>query len=123
MVGRGAVLAGAPLLLEAVWRFVRHGRGTPAPWMPTEHLVVTGLYRYVRNPMYLGVVAMIAGQGLFFASVPVLCYAAIVVGCFVAFVHFYEEPTLRRRYGEQYANYCRHVRRWVPRRTAWDQSE
>ncbi len=119
-LGAALFLAGLPTLLEAVGRFVQQGRGTPAPWMPTEGLVVTGLYRHVRNPMYLGVLSMIVGQGLFFASIPVLCYAAVVACCFVLFVHLYEEPTLFRRYGEQYAIYCLNVPRWLPRWTPWN---
>jgi protein-S-isoprenylcysteine O-methyltransferase Ste14 len=118
-MGAALVLAGMPILLETVGRFVHQGRGTPAPWMPTEGLVVTGLYRYVRNPMYLGVLSMIAGQALLFASLPVLCYAAVVACCFVLFVRLYEEPTLRRRYGEQYATYCLNVPRWLPQWRAW----
>ncbi len=112
-------LAGLPILLEALVRFVHDGRGTPAPVMPPERLVVTGLYRYVRNPMYVGVVAMIAGQGLFFGSRAILIYAACAALAFHLFVVLYEEPALASRFGASYAEYCRHVRRWLPRVHPW----
>ena len=113
----GAVLAavGAAALLAAFAQFAIQGRGTPAPPAPTEHLVVRGLYRYVRNPMYLAVLAVIAGQALLLGRPVLLGYAAILAAAFVAFVYGYEQPTLARRYGAEYAAYRRAVPAWWPR--------
>jgi protein-S-isoprenylcysteine O-methyltransferase Ste14 len=117
----GAVLiaAGVPVLLAAIVRFVRQGRGIPTPVLPARHLVVTGLYRYVRNPMYVAVVCVIVGQALLFASGPVLRYALVVAAGFHLFVLLHEEPSLRSRFGAEYEAYCRGVRRWRPRLTPW----
>lgn len=118
-IGAALFLSGMPVLGGALVRFVREGRGTPAPFWPTERLVVTGLYRHVRNPMYLGVVAMILGQGLFFGSRAILLYAACAAVAFHFFVRLHEEPSLRRRFGAEYEAYCREVPRWRPRLTPW----
>lgn len=116
----GAVLValGLTVLIEAIVRFVRAG-GTPAPIMPTDRLVVTGLYRYVRNPMYLGAVSMILGQGLLFGGVSILIYGVAAALAFYLFVALSEEPTLRKRFGPEYEAYCRAVPRWLPRLTPW----
>ena len=114
-VGAVLVLLGLPVLLESFFRFAWVGRGTPGPPYPTERLVVSGFYRYVRNPMYIAVVSIVLGQGLLFGSTGILIYAACVAPLFHAFVMLYEEPTLRRRYGAEYEDYCRAVRRWLPR--------
>jgi protein-S-isoprenylcysteine O-methyltransferase Ste14 len=114
-VGVALIALGLPCLIESIVRFVRIGRGTLFPAMPTEHLVVTGLYRYVRNPMYVGVVSLVVGQGLLFGSGDTLVYAAVVAAGFHLFVLLYEEPTMRRTYGGEYEAYCRQVRRWLPR--------
>jgi protein-S-isoprenylcysteine O-methyltransferase Ste14 len=114
------VTAGAVVLLEAFVRFVVEGIGTPAPVAPTERLVVGGLYRYVRNPMYLAVAAIILGQALALAQPILLPYTAAFAAAVAAFVHWYEEPTLLSRFGEQYERYCREVPAWRPRRTPWD---
>jgi len=113
----GAVLlvVAAPLFFDFVTRFVREGHGTPAPIAPTEHLVVGGPFQRVRNPGYVAVVGMIVGQGLLFASPPVLAYAAALAVVFHLFVLLYEEPTLRRQFGAEYEAYCRNVPRWLPR--------
>jgi protein-S-isoprenylcysteine O-methyltransferase Ste14 len=113
----GAVLtaAGATALLAAFAQFAVQGRGTPAPPAPTEHLVVRGLYRYVRNPMYLAVLAVITGQALLLSRPVLLGYAIIVAAAFVAFVYGYEQPTLARRYGASYQAYKRAVPGWWPR--------
>jgi protein-S-isoprenylcysteine O-methyltransferase Ste14 len=105
--------------VHAFARFVAQGRGTPAPIAPTERLVVTGPYRYVRNPMYLAVLAAIVGQALVLWQGVLLTYAAVVCASFVAFVKAYEEPTLARRFGGQYAAYRRAVPGWWPRRRPW----
>jgi len=113
----GVVLffAGLPVFVNFLVRFVWEGHGTPAPVAPTRRLVVGGAFRYVRNPGYLGVLAMLFGQGLFFASPAVLLYASGVGIAFHVFVLLYEEPTLRRQFGAAYVAYCREVPRWIPR--------
>ena len=116
VVGAILVVAGAGVLLHAFARFVVEGIGTPAPVAPTEHLVVGGLYRYVRNPMYLAVLAVIVGQALVLGQLELLAYAAIIAAAFVAFVHWYEEPTLQRRYGDEYEAYRATVPGWIPRK-------
>ncbi|MBZ5524990.1 MAG: isoprenylcysteine carboxylmethyltransferase family protein [Acidobacteriia bacterium] len=107
--------AGVPILLHSFAQFAFRGLGTPAPPFPTQHLVVSGFYRYVRNPMYIAVVSVILGQGLLFGSVRVLEYGAMVWLAFHLFVLLYEEPTLRRTFGAEYVAYCTEVRRWLPR--------
>ena len=115
MVGAALVVGGAAVLVHAFFRFVAEGLGTPAPIAPTANLVVGGLYRYVRNPMYLAVLAVIAGQALIFGSVIVAAYGALVAAAFVAFVKAYEEPTLLARFGAAYDDYRRRVTGWIPR--------
>jgi protein-S-isoprenylcysteine O-methyltransferase Ste14 len=117
----GAVLlvAGIAMLVHAFVRFVVEGVGTPAPVAPTQNLVVGGLYRYVRNPMYVAVLATIVGQALLLGRLVLLPYAAVVAVAFVTFVRLYEEPTLRRQFGEQYEAYRRAVPAWWPRLRPW----
>jgi protein-S-isoprenylcysteine O-methyltransferase Ste14 len=115
VIGAGLVLLGLPVLLEAFVRFALVGRGTPAPVAPPELLVVSGLYRHVRNPMYVAVMSMILGQALLFGSPVLVEYGAAVWIGFHLFVLLYEEPTLRSRFGADYERYCAHVRRWWPR--------
>jgi protein-S-isoprenylcysteine O-methyltransferase Ste14 len=107
--------AGVVVLLQAFVRFVVEGLGTPAPVAPTERLVVGGLYRYVRNPMYLAVAAIVMGQALALGQPILLLYAGAFAVAVAAFVHWYEEPTLRRRFGDQYEAYRRAVPAWWPR--------
>ena len=102
-------------LFDCFARFAIQGLGTPAPVFPTKHLVITGLYRYVRNPMYVGVVSTILGQGLILGSLRILEYGAIVWALFFAFVLLYEEPRLRRTFGAEYEAFCAEVPRWIPR--------
>ena len=120
VAGLVLALAGAGVLLHAFARFVVEGLGTPAPVAPTERLVVGGLYRHVRNPMYLAVAATIVGQALILGWPSLLVYAAVFGAVVGAFVHAYEEPTLAARYGEQYEAYRRAVPAWWPRRRPWD---
>ena len=117
--GAVLLLAGVGVLVHAFARFVVEGLGTPAPVAPTRELVVGGLYRYVRNPMYLAVLAAIVGQALLLGRPVLLAYAAAVAAAFVAFVHWYEEPTLARQFGERYQAYRRAVPGWWPRRRPW----
>jgi protein-S-isoprenylcysteine O-methyltransferase Ste14 len=119
-VGGVLVVAGVVVLLEAFVRFVLEGVGTPAPVAPTERLVVGGLYRYVRNPMYLAVGATIAGQALLLWRADLVVYAVLFALAVWAFVHWYEEPALARRFGDRYESYRRAVPGWWPRRTPWD---
>jgi protein-S-isoprenylcysteine O-methyltransferase Ste14 len=120
--GAGVVLvvAGVAALLHAFARFALEGVGTPAPVAPTERLVVGGLYRFVRNPMYLAVVSTIVGQALILGRPALLAYAAAFGIVVAAFVRGYEEPTLAARYGVQYEEYKRAVPAWRPRRRPWD---
>src|SRR5215218_10166314 len=118
IAGAALIAAGAAVLLHAFARFALEGLGTPAPVAPTEHLVVGGLYRYVRNPMYLAVESTILGQWLLLNR-PVLLAYAIVFGAVVfAFVRGYEEPTLLDSYGAEYERYRAEVPGWWPRLTA-----
>jgi protein-S-isoprenylcysteine O-methyltransferase Ste14 len=121
VVGFALIVAGAPVLIHAFAQFVREGIGTPAPVAPTEHLVVGGLYRHVRNPMYVAVVAIIVGQGLALGQPAVLAYAAAVAALVGSFVRLYEEPVLRHRFGAPYEAYRRAVPGWVPRLRPWRQ--
>ncbi len=114
-VGVVLLIAGVSVLVRAFVQFVAEGIGTPAPVAPTERLVVRGLYRYVRNPMYLAVLATIVGQALILGQLVLFIYALAVGLAFVAFVRGYEEPTLRRRYGAEYEAYQRAVPGWWPR--------
>ena len=109
------IAAGLAVVLEAFARFAWVGLGTPAPVAPTRTLVVSGFYRYVRNPMYVAVAALIFGQAVLFASWGAALYGVVIVVAFDSFVRLYEEPTLRRAYGERYAAYCAVVPRWIPR--------
>jgi protein-S-isoprenylcysteine O-methyltransferase Ste14 len=119
VVGAVLLAAGAVVLLHAFAQFVREGVGTPAPVAPTEHLVVGGLYRYVRNPMYLAVTATLVGQALLLGQTSLLLYAVCFVAFTGAFVRLYEEPTLRRRFGREYEEYRRAVPGWWPRLRPW----
>jgi protein-S-isoprenylcysteine O-methyltransferase Ste14 len=113
------VAAGLAALLPSFARFALQGLGTPAPVAPTEHLVVTGLYRHVRNPMYLAVGALIVGQALLLGRPGLLLYTALFAAAVVAFVRGYEEPALTRRFGAEYSAYRRAVPGWWPRLRPW----
>jgi len=107
------------ILIEAFARFALQGIGTPAPVLPTRHLVVSGFYRYVRNPMYVAVVGAILGQSMILGNLMLLLYAGL--GWLVShlFVVIYEEPTLRRTFGDEYDAFCANVPRWIPRLRPW----
>ena len=115
MIGVAAIVVGAGVLILAFVRFVVEGSGTPAPVAPTEQLVIGGLYRYVRNPMYLAVLSIIVGQALLLGHASLFTYAGVVAFAFVSFTRLYEEPTLRRQFGEEYETYRRAVPGWWPR--------
>lgn len=119
IVGIASIAAGLALVGVTVWHFGTVGRGTLAPWDPPRRLVVTGVYRYVRNPMISGVFLVLLGEGLVLKSTGVLLWA---MGFFVInaiYIPLVEEPGLERRFGAPYAEYRRHVPRWIPRRTPW----
>jgi protein-S-isoprenylcysteine O-methyltransferase Ste14 len=122
-VGALLILAGAAALVHSFARFVVEGFGTPAPVAPTSRLVVGGLYRYVRNPMYVAVTAVIVGQGLLLGRPSLLVYALVVLAVFAAFVRFYEEPVLSEQFGAEYERYRAAVRGWVPRLRPWSGAE
>jgi protein-S-isoprenylcysteine O-methyltransferase Ste14 len=113
------MLAGLAMLVSVFARFAREGAGTPSPAAPTERLIVGGAYRHVRNPMYLAVVSAIVGQALLLGQPVLLAYAALVAFLVVSFVRLYEEPVLRRQFGEEYEAYRRAVPGWVPRLHPW----
>jgi protein-S-isoprenylcysteine O-methyltransferase Ste14 len=109
------ITAGLALYVWCVWCFAAVGRGTPGPWDAPRRLVAVGPYRWVRNPIYVGALAVILGESWLFLSVPLLIYAGEAAIVCHLFVIGYEEPTLRRRFGEAYAEYRRTVPRWIPR--------
>ena len=119
VLGLALIVGGLVVLIRAFGRFAIEGRGTPAPIAPTETLIVTGEYRFVRNPMYVAVLAMIVGQALLFGSVTLVIYGLLVWLAVAVFVRFYEEPTLTRRYGSQYLEYRAAVPAWLPRLRPW----
>ncbi|AZO28863.1 isoprenylcysteine carboxylmethyltransferase family protein [Mesorhizobium sp. M1B.F.Ca.ET.045.04.1.1] len=118
-VGWILVAGAAGILVHAFARFAFEGLGTPAPVAPTEKLVVGGIYRHVRNPMYVAVLSIILGQVLIFSSGAVFVYGLIAAAAMISFVKVYEEPTLARRYGAEYETYRRAVPCWLPRITPW----
>jgi protein-S-isoprenylcysteine O-methyltransferase Ste14 len=122
-LGGGLLVAGAVVVVHAFARFVNEGVGTPAPVAPTQRLVVGGLYRYVRNPMYVAVGAMIVGQALLLGRASLLGYAAIFYAVVIGFVRVYEEPVLTARYGDEYRAYRRAVPGWWPRLRPWRSEE
>ena len=118
-VGVLLILVGLPGLVDSFARFALQGLGTPAPVAPTKNLVVTGLYRHVRNPIYLAVVAIILGQAMLFGDWRLVLWGALLWLFFHLFVVAYEEPTLRSTFGSEYEAYRANVRRWVPRVVPW----
>lgn len=114
---------GFGVALRCIWDFGWTGHGTPAPMIPPSRLVVVGFYRYVRNPMYAGFAAGWIGLWILFGRANPALIAAVVAAALAVhlFVLFYEEPTLRRKFGADYEEYCRNVRRWLPRLHGWHQ--
>jgi len=109
------ILIGGAVYLRCAWEFAVRGLGTPAPIAPTKFLVTTALHGYVRNPMYIGVFGVLLGEVVTFRSMVLLLYAAFFCLAVQLFVIFYEEPTLRCRFGESYEEYLRCVPRWIPK--------
>jgi protein-S-isoprenylcysteine O-methyltransferase Ste14 len=123
VLGGVLLVAGLVVLIQAFVRFVVEGLGTPAPVAAPERLVVGGVYRYVRNPMYVAVLAAIVGQALLLGRLGLLMYAAAAWLVVAAFVRWYEEPTLTRRFGAEYETYRRAVPAWWPRLRPWEPGE
>jgi protein-S-isoprenylcysteine O-methyltransferase Ste14 len=109
------IAAGAALYFWCLWLFATVGRGTPGPWDAPRVFVATGPYRWVRNPIYIGAMLVIAGEALLFLSLPLVLYGAVAAIIVHLFVISYEEPTLRWKFGETYVEYLRTVPRWFPR--------
>ncbi len=118
--GGALICLGIGLMVATVRLFATVGHGTLAPWDPTRRLVVQGIYRHVRNPMISGVFAILLGEALLAASLPILCWFAIFATGNAVFIPLAEEPGLVKRFGEDYLTYKRNVPRWIPRMTPWD---
>lgn len=119
VIGVALICVGLIPPVHAFVEFTRAG-GTPAPVAPTEHLVVSGFNRYIRNPMYAGLLTVLVGQALLFGSLSLLLYAAAFWAITAMFVHWYEEPTLTAQFGPQYDDYRRAVPAWWPRLRPWE---
>jgi protein-S-isoprenylcysteine O-methyltransferase Ste14 len=119
LLAAALIAAGSVPAFESMKRFVFVGRGTMVPTVPTERLVVSGFYRRVRNPMYTGLLVVLAGEAILFASRDLVVYIGAVWLATHVFVCLYEEPTLTRRYGVEYLRFKKHVPRWIPRLTPW----
>lgn len=118
-LGAILIIVGAPGIVDSFARFALEGLGTPAPIAPPQNLVVSGLYRYVRNPIYIALVLVILGQGLLFADQRLLWYGALLWLFFHAAVVMIEEPTLEQTFGMEYEDFRTNVPRWIPRLTPW----
>jgi protein-S-isoprenylcysteine O-methyltransferase Ste14 len=117
--GVGLIAGGLALVAVTVKWFITVGHGTLAPWDPTRHLVITGVYRYVRNPMISGVITILLGEAVLFGSLPMLLWAVLFMAVNFIYMPLVEEPDLQQRFGAEYDDYTRHVPRWLPRRRAW----
>ncbi|MEW6201294.1 MAG: isoprenylcysteine carboxylmethyltransferase family protein [bacterium] len=115
LLGLLPLAAGILIYLWCAWGFAFVGRGTPLPVDPPKTLVVRGLYRYIRNPMYVGIFLILIGESVFFESALLFIYSVLVLTAFNLFVFFYEEPVLTKKFGDSYTQYCRRVPRWIPR--------
>ena len=115
VLGLFVIACGAVLLGACIFEFARSGRGTLSPLDPPRQLVVRGLYRYVRNPMYLSVTVIVLGEVLVTRSSALVVYWAVWFLCANLFVMGYEEPTLRREFGRSFDEYCQRVGRWIPK--------
>jgi protein-S-isoprenylcysteine O-methyltransferase Ste14 len=118
-LGLPLIAGGLALVVWTVSLFARVGHGTLAPWDPPRRLVVRGPYRHVRNPMITGVAAILLGEAALFASLHLLAWFGLFMLANALYIPLAEEPGLRRRFGADYLDYCRHVPRWLPRATPW----
>lgn len=123
LIAAALVLAGLTPAFESVLRFIYVGRGTLIPVAPPEHLVVSGFYRYVRNPMYVGVMVALSGEAVLFWNRGIVIEAVLAFIGFNLFIRLHEEPSLTRHHPEEYPRYQRHVPRWLPRLTPWDTTQ
>jgi protein-S-isoprenylcysteine O-methyltransferase Ste14 len=117
-----AIAIGLALVVRTIAFFASLGRGTLAPWDPPQRLVIRGVYQHVRNPMISGVLLILIGESLLFASSAVGTWAAAVFAINATYIPLIEEPGLQHRFGHEYEEYKRHVPRWIPRLSAWDPS-
>lgn len=115
LIGFAPLLIGFGIYLWCAYDFAAKGHGTPAPIDPPKQLVRSGLYRFTRNPMYVGITLILLGETIFFSNATLFFYASAVFLGFNIFIIFYEEPTLRRLFGETYLRYCAEVPRWIIR--------
>jgi protein-S-isoprenylcysteine O-methyltransferase Ste14 len=113
-IGILPMIVGVLIYLWCAWEFATRGKGTPAFYDSPKLFVSHGLYRYVRNPMYLGAATVLFGETIFFQSKDLLIYTIIVCLGFQCFVIFYEEPHLTQKFGDSYRDYCKTVSRWIP---------
>jgi protein-S-isoprenylcysteine O-methyltransferase Ste14 len=121
LLGGLMIAAGVAVIVDAFVRFALEGRGTPVPMAPPKELVVGGVYRHVRNPMYLALGSLVAGQALLLGRPVLWAYLGVLTLVSVAFVHIYEEPHLTAVFGRRYAEYRRNVPGWLPRMRPWRQ--
>lgn len=119
LIGLVAIVLGVLIYFWCAWDFALLGRGTPAPWDPPQMLVSGRLYRKVRNPIFIGITLVLVGEAIVFQSGTLLTYAALVWTGFHWRVVYFEEPTLRRKFGVVYDEYCRTVPRWIPTSEPW----
>lgn len=115
LAGTVSGVSGLVLVAWCFYEFAARGRGTPAPWDAPRHLVTSGPYRHSRNPIYVGVFLVLLGEAAFFGSLALLAWAAVTAAGSYLFVVLYEEPGLRRRFGNEYERYLAKVPRWLPR--------
>lgn len=120
LVAAVLVAAGLTPAMESVGRFIKVGKGTLMPTAPPEHLVMSGFYRYVRNPMYVGVMVALTGEAILFWNRGIMTEFILAFMGFDIFIRLHEEPSLNRRYPDEYPRYKSHVPRWLPRLTPWD---
>ena len=119
LLGFTVLLPGIAIITWCFIDFVHRGRGTPAPYDPPRNLVVVGLYTYMRNPQYVGVILIAVSEAILFGRIFLFGYALFLAIGYHLFVRFYEEPTLRRKFGEEYVQYCAAVSRWLPHRPSF----
>ena len=120
VLGSGLICLGLVLMVATIRLFVMVGKGTLAPWNPTQRLIVKGIYRHVRNPMISGVLFILLGEALLSASSPLFFWFMFALIVNAVYIPLVEEPGLVRRFGDEYLAYKRNVPRWIPRLTAWD---
>jgi protein-S-isoprenylcysteine O-methyltransferase Ste14 len=113
VIGLCLMLIGLSILLSCILRFATEGKGTISPLDPTKKLVAKGLYRYSRNPMYLGAITLVIGEAVFWWSLALAIYSVVVFVGFNLFIILHEEPRCRRDFGDEYTEYCQNVRRWL----------